>query len=36
MARDVRRAGSWREKLRQLFGRPADSLASTLDRGKPA
>jgi len=36
MARDVRRARSWREKLRQLFGRPADSLASTLDWGKPA
>jgi sterol desaturase/sphingolipid hydroxylase (fatty acid hydroxylase superfamily) len=36
MARDVRRARSWREKLRQLFGRPADSLANTLDWGKPA
>jgi hypothetical protein len=29
-------ARSWREKLRQLFGRPAESLASTLDWGKPA
>lgn len=27
MARDVRRARSWRERLRQLFGRPRDSLA---------
>lgn len=26
MARDVASAGSWRERLRQLFGRPGDSL----------
>lgn len=28
MARDVIRAGSWRERLSQLFGRPGASLAS--------
>jgi sterol desaturase/sphingolipid hydroxylase (fatty acid hydroxylase superfamily) len=27
MARDFRQARSWRERLRQLFGRPGDSLA---------
>ena len=30
MAADVKRARSWRERLRQLFGRPAGSLANTL------
>ncbi len=28
MARDFRRARSWRNRLRQLFGRPGDSLAA--------
>jgi hypothetical protein len=28
LARDLGRARSWRERLRQLFGRPGDSLAS--------
>jgi sterol desaturase/sphingolipid hydroxylase (fatty acid hydroxylase superfamily) len=28
MAQDAWRAGSWRERLRQLFGRPGDSLSS--------
>ncbi|MFZ1869946.1 MAG: hypothetical protein WAU49_15815 [Steroidobacteraceae bacterium] len=27
MARDFRHARSWRQRLRQLFGRPGDSLA---------
>jgi sterol desaturase/sphingolipid hydroxylase (fatty acid hydroxylase superfamily) len=30
IARDVGRASSWRERLRQAFGRPADSLAATM------
>jgi sterol desaturase/sphingolipid hydroxylase (fatty acid hydroxylase superfamily) len=32
MARDVVRAASWRERLRQLFGRPGDSLTSAASR----
>jgi sterol desaturase/sphingolipid hydroxylase (fatty acid hydroxylase superfamily) len=32
IARDVKRARSWRERLTQLFGRPGDSLASAASR----
>jgi sterol desaturase/sphingolipid hydroxylase (fatty acid hydroxylase superfamily) len=32
IARDVKRARSWRERLTQLFGRPSDSLASATSR----
>jgi sterol desaturase/sphingolipid hydroxylase (fatty acid hydroxylase superfamily) len=32
MARDVVRAQSWRERLRQLFGRPGSALASSPPR----
>lgn len=32
MAADVRRARSWGERLKQLFGKPGDSLASSIDQ----
>jgi sterol desaturase/sphingolipid hydroxylase (fatty acid hydroxylase superfamily) len=32
IARDVKRARCWRERLTQLFGRPGDSLASATSR----
>jgi sterol desaturase/sphingolipid hydroxylase (fatty acid hydroxylase superfamily) len=36
MIRDVRRARSWRQRFRQLFGRPGDSLSATSSGTVPA